>query len=61
MAWSELIAIGKEAADMRREDMAQPIVECPVCGEPLDVKGEIRNCRWGHFSQLGSRRGPESV
>ena len=60
MSFQQLIAIKKEAAEMAKADREKPIVECPICGELLQIKGEVRNCPWGHFRQIGSARGPES-
>ena len=60
MSWEQLITISKEARDMRAEDKAKPIVECPICGELLAVKGDVLNCPWGHYRQTGTARGPES-
>lgn len=61
MSFSELIAIGKEARDMRAEDRAKPLVDCPTCGHLLDKRGELYNCPLGHWRQTGTQRGPESV
>lgn len=60
MAWTDLIAIKDEAKAMRRADREKPIVECPRCGEPLQVRGEVYNCPWGHFTQRGAHRSAES-
>ena len=62
MSFNELLAISQEAKQMRADDQAKPIVECPICGQLLDVNSRgVRNCPFGHFSQRGARRGPESV
>ncbi len=61
MSFAELIAIKAEARQMAKEDREKPIVECPLCGELLQIRGEIRDCPWGHFRQNGAQRGAESV
>lgn len=47
----DLLAIIKEAEQIRREDDARPLVDCPLCGNVLDVnaRGE-KNCDVGHFT-----------
>ena len=49
MSWEGLVAIYREAADIRREEKQRPLVECPLCGEPLDFRDGIYNCPLGHF------------
>ena len=61
MSWQQLIAIKHEAREIVRENRERPIVECPMCGEVLQVKGNVFDCPWGHFRQTGSQRGAESV
>lgn len=61
MSNQELIAIRDEARLMAQEDRDRPIIDCPVCGETLDVRGDIRNCPLGHYRQTGAQRGPESI
>lgn len=57
MSFAQLIAIKDEAKQMRAEDKAAPLVDCPVCGHTLDEnsRGEV-NCPFGHFRQQGRTR-----
>lgn len=61
MSWAELIGVRDEAVKFAAEDRARPIVECPRCGQVLDKRGDLVNCPMGHFTQRGTKRGPESV
>lgn len=45
-------AIAREARALEREERAKARtpVDCPVCGEPLDVNPRgVRNCPHGHY------------
>jgi len=55
-----LIGITQEANQMLIDDREKPIVECPICGTTLDVRGDVRNCPLGHWTQRGARRSAES-
>lgn len=53
-------AIVEEAREIEREERAHQLVDCPLCGEPLDEnsRGEL-NCPLGHFRVAGGTpRGP---
>jgi C4-type Zn-finger protein len=49
MSWSQLTAIYQEARQAAEDERSVPLVDCPVCGEVLDVRDEIYNCPLGHF------------
>lgn len=49
MSWDQLIAIGKEARDRRREDEQRTLVECPFDGTPLEFRDGVANCPMGNF------------
>ena len=57
MSFAELIAIKEEARQMRAEDRAAPLVDCPVCGHLLNEnsKGAV-DCPFGHFRQQDRTR-----
>lgn len=50
-------AILKEAQQIEEEERAKPIVDCPVCGTPLDknARGEV-NCPMGHYRASSDAR-----
>jgi hypothetical protein len=52
-----LKGIVEEARQLEREERAKPLVDCPVCGTPLDKnsRGEV-NCPMGHFRQSSDVR-----
>lgn len=43
-------AILREARALDEAQRAKPLIDCPVCGEPLkeNARGEV-NCPLGHF------------
>jgi len=57
LSFAQLIAMRDKAKQMRAEDKAAPLVDCPVCGHTLDEKsrGEV-NCPFGHLRQQGRVR-----
>lgn len=57
--WGGLRRIIAEAEALADEEKTRPLVDCPVCGERLDVnsRGE-KNCVYGHGTwPAGSTRG----
>lgn len=52
-----LRGIVEEAKQLARDERAKPLIDCPVCGEPLDKneRGAV-NCPLGHFYQSSDRR-----
>jgi len=43
--------IVEEARQIEQEQRAKPLVDCPICGGPLDYneKRGLLSCRMGHF------------
>ncbi len=57
--WGGYRAIIDEAREIEREEKQRPLVDCPICGTPLDKneRGEL-NCNMGHFrAPAGTTRG----
>ena len=50
MSWDQLIAIRKEARQLRRADEDRPLVECPIDGTPLQFRNGIGDCPMGNFT-----------
>ncbi|MCJ7510769.1 MAG: hypothetical protein MUP14_07785 [Dehalococcoidia bacterium] len=52
MSNEQLVAILQEARQMRAEDKERALVECPICGGPLDYRPRdgTYNCRMGYFA-----------
>lgn len=47
---TDLLMFLEEARLKRIEDEARPLLDCPVCGNPLDINARgVRNCDVGHF------------
>lgn len=54
-----LRGIIEEARQLEREEQTRPLVDCPLCGTPLDKnsRGEL-SCPLGHFrAPPGATRG----
>ena len=49
MSWTQLIAIREEQRQVAADEKLAPLVDCPVCGEILDVRDGTYNCPLGHF------------
>ena len=49
-------AIVKEAQGLAAAEREKPLVDCPVCGEPLqkNARGQV-NCVYGHFFAESAR------
>jgi len=47
--WGTLGEIRKENLEAERAATAVPPVACPICGEVLQVRGDVRNCPFGHW------------
>lgn len=56
MSWAELIAIREEQRQLAEADRNAPLVECPICGERLDVRDGIKNCPLGHWRSTRTTR-----
>lgn len=57
--WGGLRAIIEEAKEIAREEREAPLIDCPICGTPLDKnsRGQL-NCPMGHFrAEAGATRG----
>lgn len=58
MSYEQLIAIRQEAVEIRRADKAREVVDCPVCGELLQVNSRgVKNCPLGHFTTAAKTHG----
>jgi len=57
VSFAQLIAIKEQAKQMRAEDRANPLVDCPVCGHQLNEnsRGAV-DCPFAHFRQQGRAR-----
>ena len=55
--WGGYKGLALEAKADAEEDRAKPLVDCPVCGEPLETnnRGAV-NCPLGHFRQGDNRK-----
>lgn len=48
--WGGLGGIIDEAKQIAAENRAAPLVDCPLCGTPLDVNARgMKSCSMGHF------------
>jgi hypothetical protein len=47
--WGALGAIGRWNRDQLEYERSTPPLDCPIHGDPLDVRGSKRHCRMGHF------------
>ena len=54
-----LRGIIEEAKALDAENRASPLVDCPVCGTPLDTNARgAKNCPMGHFyAPAGATKG----
>lgn len=58
MSFAQLKAITEQARQMRAEDRAAPLVDCPLCGHRLDVNSRgVLNCDVGHWRSDGAAIG----
>ena len=53
MSWEQLLSIGREAAEIAREEETRAPVACPNDGEPLKAgpHGGLY-CPWGDFTTI---------
>lgn len=49
-----LRGIVEEARELAREQVSHPLIDCPICGTPLDQRDGISNCPMGHFRTIAS-------
>ena len=50
MSWDQLIAITKEARQLRLADEQRPLVECPIDGTPLVFRNGVADCPMGNWT-----------
>lgn len=57
--WGGLGSIIEEARQLDEQERQQPLVDCPICGTPLDVNSRgMKNCPMGHFrAPAGAMKG----
>ena len=57
--WGGFRAILDEARQIERDEKSRALVDCPVCGTPLDTNSRgQKNCPLGHFeAPAGAKRG----
>ena len=58
MSWQQLIAIKKEAQDLRKQDREAPLVECPYDGTTLVWRNGVANCPMGDYRTRRTTRDP---
>lgn len=52
MSWEQLLAIGREAAEIAREEKTRPPTACPNDGEPLTVAPDgTLTCRFDGWTE----------
>jgi hypothetical protein len=58
MSWASLAAVSDEIRAIREEEARRPLLDCPICGNVLDVnsRGE-KNCDVGHFTTRDTANG----
>ncbi len=49
MSWAQLQTIREEQRQAAEDERNASLVDCPICGELLDVRDGIYNCPLGHF------------
>lgn len=55
--WGGLRSIIEEARQIEREDRMRPEVDCPICGEVLQVNSRgVGNCPMGHYTTNNAAR-----
>ena len=51
-------ALAQQAAKERKEWSQEPLIDCPVCGEVLDVRANgLKNCPLGHYRTRAATKG----
>ena len=57
--WGGLRAIVDEARELDATEAARPLVDCPICGTPLDIRPRdgLRHCEMGHFETTAETYG----
>ena len=49
MSWAQLQSIRQEQRQTAQDERTAPLVDCPNCGTPLDVRDGLYNCPMGDF------------
>ena len=49
MSWEKLHTIIKENRERQAQERAELPTTCPIDGELLDTRGDIRNCPLGNY------------
>lgn len=49
MSWGTLREIKRENRDEEQRESLLPPVACPIDGERLDVRANVRNCPLGNY------------
>lgn len=56
--WGGLGGIVNEARELDRSQKAQQLVDCPICGTPLQInRRNERNCPLGHYRTTATTLG----
>lgn len=57
--WGGLGNIVNEARVLDAENDARPLLDCPICGTPLDIRPRdgLRHCQMGHFETTATTYG----
>lgn len=56
MSNQQLLAITKEARQLRRADEQRPLVECPIDGARLQFRNGVANCPLGNWTSRGTKQ-----
>jgi hypothetical protein len=49
--WGGYGAIIREARALDEAERTRPLIDCPLCGTPLQVRADgWRNCEMGHYT-----------
>lgn len=57
--WGRLGAISREAKEVAAQERRAPLVDCPICGEVLELNGRTRQraCPLGHYVTHAETKG----
>jgi hypothetical protein len=47
----------EEVREIERKERQEKLVDCPVCGEPLQWRNGIANCPAGHYRASNPTKG----
>ena len=50
MSYAQLLAISKEARELKRSDEDRPLVACPIDSTPLVFRNGVADCPMGNWT-----------